>query len=75
MKAIVSAILASALLAGCGTAMGDRALSGAGIGAGAGAVVGGVGAIPGALIGAGVGVATPPKNVNLGEPPWRHSRS
>jgi osmotically inducible lipoprotein OsmB len=57
-------------LSACGTAIGDRAASGAAIGGGAGLALGGVGAIPGAIIGAGVGALTPPDKVNLGEPVW-----
>jgi len=70
MKTPVLALSAAALLAGCGTQMGDRLASGAAIGAGAGAVLGGVGAVPGAIIGAAVGGLAPPENVNLGEPVW-----
>jgi osmotically inducible lipoprotein OsmB len=53
-------------LAGCGSSMTDRTLSGAGIGAGAGAIGGAllgsplVGAAIGAAAGAGVGLATAP---------------
>lgn len=69
------ALAAGALLAlsACGTAVGDRAASGAAIGGGAGLAFGGVGAIPGAIIGAGVGALTPPDKVNLGEPVWDDS--
>lgn len=70
MKNIMLAVGAAALLAGCGTQVGDRMASGAAIGAGAGVVAGGVGAIPGAVIGAAVGGLTSPDQVNLGEPVW-----
>lgn len=71
-------VVAGLLLSGCGTAPGDRGLSGAGIGAAGGAVVGALVGAPlaGAAIGAGVGaatgVATKPSNVYLGKPVWEH---
>ncbi|MES1197478.1 MAG: hypothetical protein ABUL55_02525 [Pseudomonadota bacterium] len=71
MKKLIIVCAAGALLAGCGTQMGDRMASGAAIGAGTGAVFGGVGAIPGAIVGAGVGAVVPPENVNLGRPVWK----
>ncbi len=59
------------LLAACGTAEQDRALSGAGMGAAGGALVGGpVGALAGAGIGAAGGAVTEPSDVQLGEPVW-----
>jgi len=67
---VVTAAAAAVSLAGCGTAMGDRIASGAGIGAGVGLVAGGVGVVPGAIVGAAVGAIAPPENVNLGEPIW-----
>ena len=71
MKKMAMAMLAAALLAGCGTTTGDRTLSGAGIGAG----IGLLGGPPGVLIGAGIGAAggalTDPDDVNLGRPAWR----
>ena len=71
MRMISLALAASTLaLAGCGTQMGDRIATGAGIGAGVGAVAGGVGAIPGAIVGGVVGAVAPPENVNLGKPVW-----
>jgi osmotically inducible lipoprotein OsmB len=75
--ALPAIILAGALLAGCGSNPGDRALSGAGIGAAAGAVTGAllgvpaVGAAIGASAGAVVGAATSPAQVDLGKPVWR----
>jgi len=66
------------LLSACGTAQGDRALSGAAIGAGIGALVSvpcaGCAAPLGAALGAGAGLAfavvTPPSWVDLGPTPW-----
>ncbi len=65
-------------VAACGTAPGDRAISGGGIGAAAGAVIGavtGLTVLEGALIGTGLGAAfggfTDPDTVNLGEPIWK----
>ncbi len=73
-----SVVALSFLLAGCGTATGDRAISGGGIGAAAGAVVGavtGLSVLQGALIGTGLGAAfgglTDADTVNLGEPVWK----
>jgi hypothetical protein len=71
MKLAGFAVAATALvLGGCGTQMGDRIATGAGIGAGVGAIAGGVGAIPGAIVGGVVGAVAPPENVNLGKPVW-----
>jgi hypothetical protein len=64
------AAIAAVALAGCGTQMGDRIATGAGIGAATGVVVGPVGVAAGALVGAGVGAFTPPDKVNLGKPVW-----
>ena len=71
--------IAALALAGCGTTVGDRGLSGAAIGAGAGAVaaaaLGGPVAAA-ALVGAGagglIGAAPSPSAVDLGQPIWRH---
>jgi len=69
-------VVAALLLSACGTAPGDRGLSGAGIGAAGGAVVGALVGAPlaGAAIGAGAGaltgMATSPNAVNLGKPAW-----
>ncbi len=75
---LASAVALSLVLAGCGTAPGDRAISGGGIGAAAGAVIGavtGLTVLEGALIGTGLGAAfggfTDPGTVNLGEPIWK----
>lgn len=73
VKNFMLAAGAAALLAGCGTQVGDRMASGAAIGAGAGVVAGGVGAIPGAVIGAAVGGLTSPDQVNLGKPVWEEN--
>lgn len=75
-RSIIALALAGATLASCGTAPGDRGLSGAGIGAATGAVVGAlvgaplVGAAIGAGAGAAVGVTTSPSAVDLGTPVW-----
>lgn len=71
MNKLAIAMIAAALLAGCGTTTGDRALSGAGIGAGIGLLAGPPGVLIGAGIGAASGAVTDPEDVNLGKPPWR----
>jgi hypothetical protein len=71
MKKLAMAMIAAALLAGCGTMTNDRAISGAGIGAGIGLLGGPVGVLVGAGIGAAAGAATEPEDVYLGEPVWR----
>jgi len=71
MRALAIAILATALLAGCGTTKGDRGLSGAGIGAGIGIIGGPPGMVVGGAVGAVVGLATRPDQINLGRPVWR----
>jgi peptidoglycan hydrolase-like protein with peptidoglycan-binding domain len=66
-------------LAACGTAPGERGLTGAGLGAATGAVVGvasgGLSVLAGALIGAAaggtIGALTTKDQINLGEPFWR----
>ena len=66
------------LLAGCGTDPRDRTTGGAASGAATGAAVGllggPVGVVIGALIGSGAGATTgavtPPRDLNLGPPPW-----
>jgi osmotically inducible lipoprotein OsmB len=72
MTKMAIAMIAAALLAGCGTTTSDRALSGAGIGAGIGLLGGPVGVLVGAGIGAAAGAATDPEDVNLGDPVWRN---
>ena len=70
-------VMIALALSGCGTTVGDRGLSGAGIGAAGGAVIGAIVGAPlaGAAIGAGVGAATgaltSPSQVELGKPIWR----
>lgn len=70
MNKVILAASAAAMLAGCGTQMGDRLASGAAIGGGIGLAAGGVGVVPGAVIGAAVGGLTSPDQVNLGDPVW-----
>jgi hypothetical protein len=71
MRSIVIVLLATSFLSGCGTATGDRGLSGAGIGAGIGVIGGPPGVVLGGAIGAGVGMLTRPSQVNLGKPAWK----
>ena len=71
MARVTAAILIASVLSGCGTAQGDRGLSGAGIGAGIGVVGGPPGMIVGGVMGAVVGLATTPERINLGEPVWQ----
>jgi osmotically inducible lipoprotein OsmB len=74
---VASVLIIALALSGCGTTVGDRGLSGAGIGAAGGAVIGALVGAPlvGAAIGAGVGAATgaltSPSRVDLGKPIWR----
>jgi osmotically inducible lipoprotein OsmB len=76
IRSIIAIALAGMTLAGCGTSVGDRGLSGAGIGAATGAVAGALVGAPlaGAAIGAGAGAAigagTSPSAVDLGKPAW-----
>jgi hypothetical protein len=71
MKTITVMCLAGILLSACGTAQGDRGLSGAGIGAGIGVIGGPPGMVVGGVVGAGVGLLTTPTQVNLGRPAWK----
>ena len=71
MRIIVIGFLAVGFLSGCGTAAGDRGLSGAGIGAGIGIIGGPPGMLVGGAVGAVAGVVSKPKQVNLGKPIWR----
>jgi len=71
MKIVAIAALAAVLLSGCGTAVGDRGLSGAGIGAGIGIVGGPPGMVVGGAVGAVAGMLSKPQQVNLGKPAWR----
>ena len=72
MRSMVAVVaLAAVILSGCGTATGDRGLSGAGIGAGIGLIGGPPGVVLGGAIGAGVGMVTRPSQINLGRPAWK----
>jgi len=71
MKVVVITALAAALLSGCGTATGDRGLSGAGIRAGIGVIGGPPGMVVGGAVGAVAGMLSKPQQVNLGKPAWR----
>jgi hypothetical protein len=71
MRIIAIGLLASVLLSGCGTARGDRGLSGAGIGAGIGIIGGPPGMVVGGAVGAVAGMLSSPKQVDLGKPAWR----
>ena len=71
MRFIAMGMLAAVLLSGCGTAAGDRGLSGAGIGAGIGIIGGPPGMVVGGAVGAAVGMLSKPKQVDLGKPVWR----
>ena len=73
MRAIVPIILAAFLLSSCGTAMGDRGLSGAGVGAGIGIIGGPPGMVIGGAVGAAAGMLSKPQQINLGKPAWRNS--
>ena len=71
MRVLIVAIVPGLLLSGCGTAAGDRGLSGAGIGAGIGIIGGPPGILVGGVIGAGVGLVSKPSQINLGHPAWK----
>ena len=71
MKKLAVIALAAGLLSGCGTAVGDRGLSGAGIGAGIGVIGGPPGMVVGGAVGAVAGMLSKPQQVNLGKPAWR----
>lgn len=68
VKMTVAGLAGAMTLAGCGTTLGDRGLSGAMIGGAAGLVVGGP--VAGAVVGAGVGMLTDNSQINLGPPVW-----
>ena len=74
-------MLACLVLSACGTTTSDRAVSGGLLGAGTGAIIGSVtgsagnGALIGGLGGAAIGALTSSRDINLGEPIWRHSAS
>lgn len=73
---ITTLSLSLVVLGACGSAVGDRALSGGAIGAGAGFVGGAAlgnplaGALIGGAVGAGTGGMTTPAEVDLGPPVW-----
>ena len=71
MRVVAIGMLAAVLLSGCGTATGDRGLSGAGIGAGIGIIGGPPGMVVGGVVGGVAGMVSEPKQVNLGKPAWR----
>jgi hypothetical protein len=71
MNRLVLLILTAMALSACGTATGDRGLSGAGIGAGIGLIGGPPGVVVGGAVGAAVGMVTKPSTVDLGKPVWR----
>ena len=71
MRIVAMGMLAAVLLSGCGTAAGDRGLSGAGIGAGIGIIGGPPGIVVGGVVGGVAGLVSKPQQVNLGKPAWR----
>ena len=71
MRFVAMGMLAAVLLSGCGTAAGDRGLSGAGIGAGIGIIGGPPGIVVGGVVGGVAGLVSKPQQVNLGKPAWR----
>jgi hypothetical protein len=77
MRVRLCAFAFAAVLAGCGTTPGERAISGGAIGAGAGAVGGALvgnplaGAAIGGAGGAAAGALTSPNQVDLGRPVWK----
>lgn len=71
MRFVAIGILGTFLLSACGTATGDRGLSGAGIGAGIGIIGGPPGIVVGGVVGAAAGMLSKPQQVDLGKPVWR----
>jgi len=71
MRKALIVVLATTALAGCGTTMGDRGLSGAAVGAGIGVIGGPPGVVVGGLVGAGVGMISSPRQIDLGRPFWK----
>lgn len=79
-RSTIILVIAALSLAGCGTSVGDRGLSGAAIGAGGAGAVGAAvfggpiaaAALIGGAAGGVVGAATSPSAVNLGKPVWDH---
>lgn len=78
LASLAAVILLAGSLSACGSSLGDRTLSGAGIGAAAGAIGGALvgapatGAAIGAAVGGAAGAVTQKKDVNLGKPIWRN---
>jgi peptidoglycan hydrolase-like protein with peptidoglycan-binding domain len=77
-NSILSLLVMTIVLSGCGTTSTERGTSGAGVGAAAGAVLGAVtglsvvqGAVIGAVAGGATGALTTKEQVNLGEPAWK----
>ena len=71
MQRAVLIMIAAAVLAGCGTQLGDRGLTGASIGAGVGVIGGPPGIVVGAVAGGVAGIVTKPNQLNLGKPLWQ----
>jgi hypothetical protein len=77
LRSGLAIVVATLLLAGCGTSTSDRAISGGAIGAAGGAVLGSLvgaplaGAALGGAGGAAVGGLTSPSDVDLGRPIWK----
>jgi len=71
MRVVAMGMFTAVLLSGCGTAAGDRGLSGAGIGAGIGIIGGPPGIVVGGVVGGVAGLVSKPQQVNLGKPAWR----
>lgn len=72
MKKILIWGVTAILLSACGTATGDRGLSGASIGAGIGVIGGPPGMVVGGVVGAGVGMLSSPRQIDLGRPVWKN---
>lgn len=76
MRQLIVALGITALLAGCGSADKDRAVSGGGIGAGLGGLTGLLiggpvgGVVLGGAFGVATGLVTDPATIDLGEPFW-----
>lgn len=70
MRKFLAVLILPLLASACGTTVGDRALSGAGIGAGVGVVAGPIGVSAGALVGGAVGAITKRDEFYLGRPIW-----
>jgi len=68
---IAPLFIAAVVLSACGTTPGDRGLSGAGLGAAVGIIGGPPGMVVGAAVGGAAGMATSPRQVDLGRPVWK----